>query len=59
MDILSLLFNIKLTIVIDLQYIHSSRINTMSFIEFESAREKERVRQELREVRAEILKRVN
>lgn len=27
-------------------------------IEFESAREKERIRQELREVRAEILKRV-
>lgn len=59
MDILSLLFNIKLIIVIHLQNIHSSRIKTMSFIEFESAREKERVRQELREVRAEILKRVN
>lgn len=31
----------------------------MSFIEFESAREKERIRQELRDVRAEILRRVN
>lgn len=30
----------------------------MNMIEFESAREKERIRQELREVRAEILKRV-
>lgn len=31
----------------------------MPLVEFESAREKERVRQELREVRAEILRRVS
>lgn len=33
--------------------------NTMSFIQFESGWEKEKARQELRDVRAEILKRVN
>lgn len=31
----------------------------MSFIEFESGREKEKARQELREVRAELLRRVS
>lgn len=54
-----LIFNVKLTRLNKLFFNDRKRIKTtMSFIDFESGWEKDKARQELREVRAELLKRV-